>query len=527
MLSRDLLEKAKRFLPAAAPTFIKNLQVFPNWINGGKQFWYEAQNKDGQCCYLVDIGEGSKTLVDDPRKNVKQSEPVPPSQCFTAMQAWGVQPSTPADRLRSPDGQWDLTVKDFDIYLTHTQTGEVRQVTSDGEKFYDWAGSPDCNLAQITNMRLGTIASPIAIWSEDSTKFLTHKVDQRQVKELHLLQNAPEDGTYRPKLYSLRMPFAGDETVTQTELYVFDIVTQKTIKLDTPPIQSTMIGSSIESGYAWFSKTADRVYFIREERGNKKLELCVADTASGRCKTLITETSLHYVELSYLIFWMNYTCTLDVTNEAVWLSEREGWMNLYLVDTKNGGIKNSIAAGDFNVRSICYLDEKERWVYFLASGKEKNIDPYLRILYRAKLDGSNIERLTPAAADHTISFAPNGESFVANYSTLETIPEAKLFSSNGRELLHLEKADFTALCDLGWKKPETFCLKGADGKTDIYGAIYRPTDFDPNRSYAIVDDIYPGPQLVRTAHSYHVDPQGFCMRLFLNFHNHILTLYIV
>jgi hypothetical protein len=178
MLSSELLKKAQCFLPANISALAKNLQVFPNWIEGGKKFTYNS--------YIVDVAARTKKLYSAPAEKA-QAEPTPPSKCFNAMQAWGIVPAIPADRLRSPNGKWDLTTKNHNIYLTDNDTGKTHFLTTDGKKLYDWAGSPDCNLTQITNQRAGTIAPPIAIWSEDSNKILTHKVDQREVKELYLL----------------------------------------------------------------------------------------------------------------------------------------------------------------------------------------------------------------------------------------------------------------------------------------------------------------------------------------------------
>ncbi len=549
MLDEALLTNAKRFLPENVAKLILNLQLTAHWIDDS-HFYYLEQIENGHQFILVDITKAQKEFAFDHKKlatklnchahnlpfkdfdfiddkhihfviegedwsvnlstydcNKIDNYPIAyPSQAPSAMQAWGMLPCVETDTLRSPDGHYDLTIQEFNLMLTDVTTGKTKALTTDGEQYYDYASSPECNLTTITNIRLNKIMPPIAIWSNDSTKILTHKLDQRLVKPLYFLQNSPQDGTFRPKLWQQRIAFAGDEQITTNELVILDIKHNKTIAIKTPPIQTTMIGSTIESNYAWFNDDASLVFFIREYRGNKKIDFCVADTTTGDVKVLLTEQSPCYVETSHLLFWLNYTKTLNHTHEAVWLSERDGFMQIYLVDTEKGGIKHAVTSGQFFVRSILHVDEKIRWVYFLASGKENNIDPYYRILYRAHLDNKIIERLTPEDADHTIAFSPDKNYFITNFSTLDTIPEAKLYHADGRQIMSLTKANFDRLFALGWKMPEPFTMKADDGVTDLYGVIYRPSHFDENKNYPIIDDMYPGPQVLHTPKTYHYDP---------------------
>ncbi len=559
LLNDELAAKANKFKPENVIAYIKNLQITPNWIDPHR-FWFCYQTDAGYEFKLAHCHDGKiqplfdhtiiaenlsqllkakikptclpitiqywlddSTCIFEATNNYyrcdintnsvqKYEEFVPqyPSRSPSAMQAWGLLPCMDTDILRSPDGKWDLKLNNYNLELISTVDNTRKMLTQDGTVDFAYALSPNCNLATITNSRANKNFPPIAIWSADSSKILTHKVDQRHVTLLPYVQHCPDkQGDYQPKLWQLRMPCAGDEVVTTTQLCIIDVLKNQVAQIDTPPILSTMIGSSIESNYAWFNHDASKVFFIREHRANKQMDFCVADSTTGKAKLLLTEQANTYVETSNLLFWINYTYTLTNCDEAIWLSERDGWMQLYLVDTKQGGIKHAITQGEFCVRKVCHVDEDNRYVYFLASGVDKQIDPYLRQLYRASLNGDDCVCLTPAAADHTIYFSPRGDYFISNASTMDSVPTATLHKANGELIAVLTQANFEALFNLGWQYPEPFTAKAADGVTDLYGLIYRPTNFDPNKKYAIIDDIYPGPQMIRTAKSYLFDPPEY------------------
>ncbi|HEX9901841.1 MAG TPA: prolyl oligopeptidase family serine peptidase, partial [Acidobacteriota bacterium] len=185
---------------------------------------------------------------------------------------------------------------------------------------------------------------------------------------------------------------------------------------------------------------------------------------------------------------------LPASKEVIWFSERDDWGQLYLYDLQAGRLKNQITTGPGNVTRLLGVDEKNRSLTFLAVGREKNRDPYFRHLYRIGFDGKNLRLLTPEDADHEVALSPSGRFFVDSYSKPDVPPITKLRDAQGKLLLTLEKSDISPLLATGWKPPLPFTVKARDGVTDLYGLMFRPTNFDPAKKYPIINNIYPGPQ---------------------------------
>src|SRR5207249_4604494 len=121
-------------------------------------------------------------------------------------------------------------------------------------------------------------------------------------------------------------------------------------------------------------------------------------------------------------------------------------------------------------------------------------DPYFDYLYRSGFDGKKISLLTPEPGYHEVSFSPSGKFFVDSYSAPDVPPVTVLRDRNAKVIATLGKADISKLVAAGWKPPTAFTVKARDGKTDLYGLMFKPTNFDPSRKYPIVNHIYPGPQ---------------------------------
>jgi dipeptidyl aminopeptidase/acylaminoacyl peptidase len=185
---------------------------------------------------------------------------------------------------------------------------------------------------------------------------------------------------------------------------------------------------------------------------------------------------------------------LWATNEFIWYSERDNWGQLYLYDLSTGALKNKITTGEGPVMSIARFDEKTRTVWFTANGRERGQDPYFSHLYRIKLDGSGLTSLTPADANHAAQLSPDGRFLVDTYSKPDVPPVVELRDSDGKLVMPLEKADISRLVAMGWKPPIPIKMTAHDGKTDIYGLMFVPTNLDPSKKYPIVNNVYPGPQ---------------------------------
>jgi dipeptidyl aminopeptidase/acylaminoacyl peptidase len=296
------------------------------------------------------------------------------------------------------------------------------------------------------------------------------------VGELHLLETA----VGRPKLHSYRYALPGDSLIPTFDIHVFDVAERSSVRFEQEPI----IGDFTQPDTTWnavrWSPDGGRLFFTRRSRDFKELELVAGEAATGETHTILTETGPTLREMSPMIGQDNWR-VLGQGGEIVWYSERDGWGHLYLVDGSTGAIKNRITSGPWLVFNVLRVDEAARRIYFTAVGREDGRDPYLRHLYRANLDGSGITLLTPEDADHAVTVSPSGRFFLDTYSRRDTYPVTVVRDPDGRVLQTVETADISELLATGWQPPTPFKAKGRDGVTDVYGYLYFPTDFDPEK----------------------------------------------
>lgn len=479
-LSRERYARAEHLLEKNIGKLVFNATLEPHWLPDGS-FWYRREARDGTSFIRVDPASGRKTVVSDP------AAPEP----------------APLGMLRSPDGKWDLLREGNDIALRELASGTTRRLTADGTADGAYAASPDTNLQAVTQRVQGLATPPIAAWSPDGNRLVTHRLDQGAVGLLPLIQSAPADGSRRPVLHQIHMPLPGDAVIGHAALLIIDVAAGGILSVEAEPLPIPFL-SPLELGWVWWSDDGARIYFLREGRGSRSLELCTADAATGAVRSIFTEASESYVEPSPLLPWLSQVRTLGATGEVVWPSERDGWRHLYLLDEASGQIKRQLTTGPWVVREVIDIDPAARLVYFTACGREPGHDPYLRQLYRVSLDGGTPERLTEAEADHKIHMAPDRSCFVATASRIDLAPVSELRAADGRLIAELERADLADFSAQGFGLPERFTVKAADGTTDLYGVLYKPSDFDPAHRYPVVDDLYPGPQLIRT-------PKSFCL----------------
>jgi dipeptidyl aminopeptidase/acylaminoacyl peptidase len=264
-----------------------------------------------------------------------------------------------------------------------------------------------------------------------------------------------------------------------------------------PPDQhrGTLCDDLVCRGNEWsdvqWSPDSANIAFVSTSRDHKQEQLRIADAATGGVRDVMEETVPTYYESGAGRVNWRY---LPSSNEIVWFSERDNWGHLYLYNSATGKLKNRITSGEWAITQLLHVDETQRMVYFLAVGREKETDPYFAHLYRAGLDGKNLTLLTPEKANHEVSFSPSGKYVVDTYSTPQTPPVTVLRDSDGKVISTIGKADISRLLAAGWKPPESFTLKARDGQTDLYGLMFKPTNFDPNKKYPIINHIYPGPQ---------------------------------
>jgi dipeptidyl aminopeptidase/acylaminoacyl peptidase len=384
----------------------------------------------------------------------------------------------------SPDGKLAAYIQDYNLYVRPVAGGDAVQLTTDGVKDFGYATD-----------NAGWTASdrPIVAWSPDSKKIATFQQDQRGVGEMYLVSTTAG----HPELRQWKYPLPGDAVITTIQRVIINVDTPKVIRLQMPADQhrSSLCDDVACSRGEWsdvqWSPDGSHLAFVSTSRDHKIEQLRVADAATGAIRDVMKEEVPTFYESGNGDVNWRY---LPATNEVIWFSERDNWGHLYLFDLATGKLKNQITTGEWNVARILRLDEKNRVIYFLGVGHEKGQDPYFINLYRVDFDGKNLKLLTPADGNHEIALSPDGRFFVDSYSKPDVPPVAELRDATGKMLAALEKADITRLLATGWKPPVPFTVKARDGKTDLYGLMFRPTNLDPNKKYPIINHIYPGPQ---------------------------------
>jgi dipeptidyl-peptidase 4 len=384
----------------------------------------------------------------------------------------------------SPDGKYAAFIRDNNLWVRVNATGEEKQLTTDGVKDYGYATD---------NAGWTHSDAPILLWSPDSKKIATFQQDQRKTGTMYLV---PVTNRH-PVLEAWKYPLVGDADVTMIERVVIDVDAAKVTRLKMPPDQHRSTGCddvSCRGGSGWddveFSADGEHLGFVSTSRDHKDEWVRVADTETGDVREVFHEhADTYFGNQSRVAF--KY---LAGSNEFLWVSERSNWAQIYLYDLTTGKLKNQVTHGDGPVEDILRVDEKNRVIYFEATNKEKGEDPYFTNYYRVDFDGKNQQLLTPEVANHEITPSPDGSTFVDVYSTAEVPETAVLRDNTGKVLVQLQKQDISRLTATGWKPPVPITVEARDGKTPLYGFLWKPTTFDAAKKYPLVDYVYPGPQ---------------------------------
>jgi dipeptidyl aminopeptidase/acylaminoacyl peptidase len=384
----------------------------------------------------------------------------------------------------SPDGRLIAFIRDDNLWIREVATKTEKQLTTDGVKDYGYATD---NAGWTKSDR------PVVSWSPDSKKIMTFQQDQREVGEMYLV----EAKVGHPVLQAWKYPLPGDKVVSMIEWVVIHLDGPRVVRLKIPPQQhrSTFsddiksFGGGLED--VQWRPDGTRIVFVSTSRDHKHETVRLADPETGDVRDVFEEKVDTYFESGDGRANWRF---LAASNEIIWFSERDNWGHLYLYDLETGRLKNQITSGEGPVAQLLQVDEKNRKVLFIGLGREKGRNPYFRHLYSIGLDGQGLRLLTPEDADHQVSLSPSGRFFVDSYSKPDVPPISVLRDTEGKSLLTLEKADISLLLATGWKPPMPFTVKARDGVTDLYGQMFRPTNFDPGKKYPIINNIYPGPQ---------------------------------
>jgi dipeptidyl-peptidase 4 len=508
-------QRAQRFLPGNLRHIVVSADVDPHWIEKSNRFWYRRISPKGTEFVLVDAEQNTSTpafdhgrlatelsraakheyeALDLPFADIEFIDngkaihfSIDNAQWTCQLATYECQRTQSAEKpneVLSPDKRWAAFVKDHNLYLRDVSTGTVVQLTNDGVPSWDYA-TPLPSLRLLVDQQTEDVQQPAAVfWSPDSSKLITYRIDSRNSGRFTSLQFVPPD-QLRPRAFTYVYPLPG-EVLAKAEPIIFDIESGKRIDVKTTPLELPFQDGP---GFDWFPDSKS-FYYDNDDRGFKAKELRIVDASTGEQKVLIREQSDLYVDPGETFYRF-----VDTTGDVLWSSERDGWNHLYLYSRKTGQLENQVTRGNWVVREIDYVDEKDRRVYFLANGREKNEDPYQTHLYSIGFDGKDLRLLAPENANHSVSMSPDGSFFVDGYSRPDLPGKSVLRrSKDGSEVRTLETADASELQKTGWKFPEPFQGKAADGSTDIYGLIWRPSNFDSSKKYPVIEQVYTGPQ---------------------------------
>jgi dipeptidyl aminopeptidase/acylaminoacyl peptidase len=365
---------------------------------------------------------------------------------------------------RSPDGRWEAAIRDANVVVRDRASGEEFPLSEGGtqEDGYE----------------------PRVYWAPDSAKLVAMRRAKGDDRRVYLIESSPQD-QIQPKLDSYAYLKPGDQ-VEIARPHLFDIAARREI-----PISDALFANPWRINDVRWSSDSSRFTFLFNERWHQHLRIIAVEANSGEARALVEEASETFLDYSQK-FFCRY---LDESEEILWASERDGWNHLYLFDARTGALKHRVTRGEWVVRGVDRVDEAARQIWFRAGGILPDQDPYHVHYARVNFDGSDLVLLTEGDGTHSIEYSPDGRYVIDTYSRVDMPPVIELRSAeDGRWICELERSDASLLLATGWQVPERFVAKGRDGETDIYGVIFRPSNFDPSQTYPVIEQIYAGPQ---------------------------------
>ena len=549
--------QAEKFTESKLKNMLFSTMVDPHWFQNGNSFWYEYKTSEGKFWYVVTPSQKKNELLFDrdklaaelteivqdpfearhlPVKNLKvdsdgktftfevvssQDEQSKDKKGKTEKKVFYFSYDYPTKKLThlkdkekepdkldwasvSPDGQSVVYAKDCNLFrmsisdYRKAQKNEKDstiveiQLTTDGMPDFGY-GIP-YSILNTDTLCNGKRRKAWGCWSPDSKYFVTIVSDDRAVKPLWVINSIAEP---RPTLETYKYQMPGEMEAPEEHLYIFDMTsnTRKEIKvsawknqwlgLEEKPLEKKQ--RDMEFRPSVWQGDNNRLFVTRYSRDLHRIDVCTYTVGEDSIVPIVKERMNTYQE----------TRPIHVLNggkEFIQWSERDGWAHLYLYDDK-GNLKNRITEGPWHVEQVLKIDEATRTVYFMANGKEKDENPYYEHLYKVNVNGSGLKRLTTGDYFHQISLSDDAQFAVDNFSRVNTIPCADLIDRNGNKVMTIQESDFSNLFAAGYKFPELFKVKAADGVTDLYGVMYKPYNFDSTKVYPIIDYVYPGPQV--------------------------------
>jgi dipeptidyl aminopeptidase/acylaminoacyl peptidase len=396
-----------------------------------------------------------------------------PAEAEIRAEAPADKPRAAAQRLKpraaggngtSPDGRWQASIRDHNVWLRDAQTGVEKQLSTDGQTNDAYGGR--------------------IYWSPDARKLVVMRTQPAEEHIVTVIESSPSDQV-QPKVQTFNYPKPGDR-IAVSKPQLFDASSGRHIA-----VSDALFPNPWSLGDVRWAPDSSRFTFVYNQRGHQVLRVVAVEAATGAARALVDEQSPTFICYSGKFFYE----PLDATGEIVWMSERDGWNHLWLYDARTGRVKNQITRGPWVVRGVERVDAAQRQIWFRVGGIVPGQDPYQIHLARVNFDGTGLTLLTEGDGTHTVEFSPDRRFLVDAWSRVDQPPVHELRrASDGKLVCGLERADARALLASGWQPPQPFTAKGRDGTTDIYGLIHWPPNFDARKKYPVLEHIYAGPQ---------------------------------
>jgi dipeptidyl aminopeptidase/acylaminoacyl peptidase len=516
-LQNKQYDLAKQYSPENIDKLAFRLSIQANWI-GDHHFWYYRDDPQQGQYILVDPSNLSKTeLINltklastlalstgkpcDPKQLKLQKVSVTQDlkQVSFDYQSKSYQWDRKEESLKetkaiakktqketvSPDGKWQAFIKQGNLYLRDLATGKEHAYTQDGTAEFSYAQTLVNPLLLINGTHKDPTEVIDVMWSPDSKKIATIKMDLRDAATLSLVQSSPPGGGTRPKTFTYPYALSGDEKTARASMLIIDVATKKQTPIQLPAQAVLYYGSP---DFRW-NKKGDALFSFLPERGYAAINLYKINPQNGKVEIFIQEKHAPFAD-----YYGHRFHIMDEHNEIYWTSDRSGWKHLERYDASTGKQLNALTQGPWRAADLLKVDHAKKQAFIVGLGREANRDPYLRHLYRVNKDGSDLTLLTPEALDHEVSISPNFRYVVDNMSSVNTPTRTVVRDAqSGKILMELEQADISALLATGFSLPQPFQSLAADGKTAIYGVLYKPVNYNRQHSYPIIDNIYTGP----------------------------------
>lgn len=470
-LTADDYARAEKMLSYGTAPLVDRNGARPTFLPDGR-FWYMVLTPAGREFVMVNPADGSKQVGDSPEKIG-----------VAGGGGGGFAGRFGGGGVRSPDGKREVFIKDWNLWVREIETKKETQLTTDGVKDFGYATD---------NAGWKHSDRAIVLWSPDSKKVATFQQDQRHVSDMYLVST----NVGAPRLEQWKYPLPSDKEIAKIHRVVINVENASTVRFKMEPDDHRgTLSDDISVGGVFgdnrWSADSSTLAFVSSSRDHRSAKYRVANAANGDVRDIFEEKVATQYESGQGAENWEY---LPETNEAIWYSERDDWGHLYLYDLTTGKPKTQITKGNFVVTQIAKIDRKARVIYFEANGREAGRDPYFSHFYRINFDGTGLQLLTPEDANHQVTLSPDGKYLVDNYSKPDVPTVAVLRDTSGKMITELEKGDVSRLRAAGWKPPTPIKVKSRDGKWDLYGLMFTPSNLDRSKKYPVVNYIYPGPQ---------------------------------